>query len=225
MPGDDPARAAANRVAQAYCHRLFSDCASQCAALGSAFCPSSEPTCVADEARRSTDRYAYPMASDGLAAGCAAQLGSASCSDLSPDSVECDSWLVNGCPNDDDGFGTPYSALNAAPLPVGPAAFSPLFCEHVVEYFSVDLDAGEGISLDWAPSDAGIAGQPVLRIALHRVKLDDLGRTTLVEVDRKNSGSWPYTYRAALAGKHVLTFDAYSDGRSRPDIWVKRAAE
>lgn len=147
--GRDDALAAVRVAAEAACDRLWGDCASLCDSDW-VYCGGSREQCVEDYARSAVEDLAYPVYSEELANACAEQLAIRSCIDLDPNSPECNSAVLEGCPNDEDGYGRPYSWLAAYDIPELPTTISPHLCEAAEEWFAVHLEAGEALAVTLA---------------------------------------------------------------------------
>lgn len=140
--GRDGAIEAAEIATRAGCARLWSDCNSRCMD-DFVYCGGSEDQCVHDYAKNAVEDLIYPVYSTELAEKCAQQLEERSCIDLDPDSPECEAAVLEGCPNDQDGYGAPYSWLSAAPIEMLPATLRPHLCSGADEWFAIHLEAGE----------------------------------------------------------------------------------
>ncbi len=144
--GRDEAFDAAKIVGEVVCGRAHSDCSELCDIPG-AICGDSRSQCVENFARAVVEDLAVPMSSDRLAQACAQQIEQRSCTDLSPDSPECDFSIVEGCGNDDDEHGYNYSWLASKTLSELPSPLNVSLCESVSEWFSFRLEANERLKI------------------------------------------------------------------------------
>jgi hypothetical protein len=128
--------------------------------------------------------YDFPLFDPVLASQCAAQIEAAPCTDLRPDTLECEHAVVEGCPGDDDGHGAPYSPFHPAHIDAN-GALSVRLCEDVREYFALELAQGERLSVT-DPEDSN------LRIELYRLIASSRGDAVLEEViDYFDDGGQP----------------------------------
>ena len=195
---DDATRAA---VAHA-CARLHGDCADVCDNIF-VECYADVGQCVQQWTADYLEDFAFPIVDRDLAAQCAAQIDEQACTDLRPDTLECEYAIVESCPGDDDGFGAPYSPFRAASLP-GSGSFELMLCEDVTEYFRLQLSQGQRVRVTALDEEADA---PALE--LHRLvggaatKLEDLERYIDPDGDEASAA-------APLAGEYLLSVRASS---------------
>ncbi len=222
VPGSSEVVNAASVVGQAYCARLFSDCQSECTP---GWCGSTQQKCVEDWANTRASYMDYPMANLALAQTCAQQMSAAACATLPTNTLECQSYLVDGCPTDVDGYGAPYSIFTAAPLPMSPTSFKPMLCNNVEEFFEVALQAKDQLLIDWAKPDAGgFAKPPTVRLRLHRYE-PVTGK--LEEMASVSSLQFPTTVGPAIVdGAYYLEVElATTSGRNEAELVVNRQSQ
>ncbi len=146
VSGRDAATRAARSVAQVVCQRLHGDCKETCSDPW-VFCGATISACMDEYVKNWTEDIEDPVADAALASMCAQQIRGRSCQDLDPDSAACDNAVIQGCPNDQDGNQTPYSWPSAVELGALPQRISPYLCGGVSEWYAVDLQAGETITV------------------------------------------------------------------------------
>jgi hypothetical protein len=144
--GREEAIDAARIAAEVACDRLWSDCSSLCDEIF-VYCGNSEEQCVEDYARDAVEDLQFPVYSVELAEQCADQLGRRSCLDLDPNSAQCEAAVLEGCPDDSDGYGRNYSWLGAHELTELPTTLSPHLCQGTREWFVFHLEAGEAVTM------------------------------------------------------------------------------
>ncbi|TNF36695.1 MAG: hypothetical protein EP329_04930 [Deltaproteobacteria bacterium] len=127
------------------CARFFSDCAYVC---DSPFfsCPTSQAQCVEDTVADYLEDFDLPAVSPILAATCGLDIQGAACTDIPPDTPACDYALVEGCANDVDDLGTPYSWLTPTTLQA-PAQVAVHLCEGVDEWLAVRVEPGQHVTV------------------------------------------------------------------------------
>ncbi len=142
VAGADAARTAARCPVEVACARLHGgDCASTCASPFAA-CGTSYADCMRHyEAKYAEDADA-PFVNEALAAVCASQIASGSCLDLTPDTIACTYAIVEGCADDDDGYGANYGPTTPHELGALPRTITPTLCRSVSEWYSVDVPPG-----------------------------------------------------------------------------------
>jgi hypothetical protein len=136
---DDATRAAVGRV----CARLHGDCADVCDNLF-VECYGDVSQCTQQWTADYLEDFTFPIVDEDLAVQCAAQIDDQACTDLEPDTLECEFAIVESCPGDDDGYGAPYSPFRAADLPAS-GSVELMLCEDVTEYFRVTLAQGQSV--------------------------------------------------------------------------------
>lgn len=196
---DDATRAA---VAHA-CARLHGDCADVCDNIF-VECYADVDQCVDQWSADYLEDFRFPIVDRDLAAQCAAQIESQACTDLRPDTLECEYAIVESCPGDDDGFGTPYSPFRAASLSAS-GTYEVMLCDDVTEYFRVQLAQGQRVRVTALDEEADAPG-----LELHRLvggagssKLEDLEQYIDPDGDEPSAA-------APLAGEYLLSVRSHS---------------
>lgn len=186
------------------CERLHGDCRDIC---DNVFveCYSSEAQCARQWTAQYLEDYAYPLVDDELATQCALQIDDQPCTDLEPDTLECEFAIVEGCRGDDDGNGMPYSPFRAAPVAAsGP--FEVMLCEGVAEYYRIMLEQGQRLVVSQGDDDQDVEEFELMRLVGtpdERAVLDSIGRL------RFGDSSPP----APLAGEYLLRMEAWETKR------------
>jgi hypothetical protein len=122
------------------CERLHGECASVCDHVFFE-CYDDVATCTEQWQLDYLSDYAAPIVDDALVERCSAQVDQQACTDLRPDTAECDYSIVESCVGDGDGHGAIYSPFSPGSAKVGDVIEVEL-CEWVEEYFAIELEAG-----------------------------------------------------------------------------------
>jgi hypothetical protein len=127
------------------CARLHGECAPVC---DNVFveCYDDVATCTEQWTRDYLADYEAPLVDPVRVAACAAQVDAQSCTDLEPDTVECEYAVVEGCPDDDDGHGAVYSPFTPGRVQLG-VPLDVRLCPGVEEFFAITLEAGTTLEL------------------------------------------------------------------------------
>lgn len=127
------------------CERLHGECASVCDNLFFE-CYDDVATCTEQWKAEYLSDYVDPIVDDALVELCSAQVDDAACTDLRPDTAECEYAIVDGCVGDADAHGAIYSPFTPGAAQVG-APIEVELCEWVEEYFAIELEAGATLEL------------------------------------------------------------------------------
>ncbi|MCA9513822.1 MAG: hypothetical protein KC635_02665 [Myxococcales bacterium] len=144
--GEATVEAQIRPAVSAACQRLHAECAYVCASPF-AVCGDTVAQCVEDNVKRYLDDLDYPVVDATLAARCRVDIQAAACTDIPPSTPACDEALVEGCRDDRDNLGAPYSFLAAPALAALPSELSIHLCDGVEEWFTVTLARGESLRL------------------------------------------------------------------------------
>ncbi len=195
---DDATRAAVARA----CARLHGDCADVCDNIF-VECYGDFDQCVEQWSADYLEDFSFPIVDRDLAAQCAGQIDEQACTDLRPDSLECEYAIVETCPGDDDGFGAPYSPFRAASLS-GSGTFEVMLCERVTEYYRLQLAQGQGVRITALDEDADAPELELYRlVGGTATKLESIEQYIDPDGDERSAA-------AALAGEYLLSVRAYS---------------
>lgn len=177
------------------CARLHGECAPVC---DNPFveCYDDPQTCTQQWKAEYLEDFDFPMADPVRLARCAEQVERSACTDIEPDTVECEFAVVEQCPDDLDAH-RPYSPFWAQRIAMGDTLRVHL-CEDVVEYYVVSLQAGERIAVE-VPDDA-----PSLSIDLLRLTATDAGDAVLEELG--------LDIPVPLAGDYIVALEAFERG-------------
>ena len=203
-PTDD-VEAVVAQAARRGCARLEADCSHLCESVFASCHPSTD-ACVREETREHLEHYVWPAADPERAAQCAAQIEVAPCSDLTPDTLECEYAVFETCPEDDDGFGANQSPFHPAPLALGETHVMRL-CESVPEFFAVELAAGQRLVVTAHTEDDERVSLDLWRLVATRA-----GGATLEEVSGHFGADGDETAPMPDDGIYLLEVDAYSRG-------------
>lgn len=189
-------------LTNAGCQRFQGDCAYLCDSPFYA-CAPTVAQCVADQTKSRLADLNYPVIDPFLGAECLTDLNNAACSDIPPDTAACNLVLLEGCPDDSDNLGAPYSWAAAAALTTLPAEFSVYLCEDVHEWLSLDLKKGDIVSMQAAEPEPSFGN---LRVELLR---DDPSQSEpdYLDSERMNwAGDDPMTFPPVdVAGRYFLS--------------------
>lgn len=127
------------------CARLHDECAPVC---DNVFveCYDDVATCTEQWTRDYLADYDAPIVDPARVAACAAQVDTQSCTDLEPDTVECEYAVVEGCPGDDDAHGAVYSPYAPGRIALG-VPLDVHLCPGVEEFYAITLEAGATLEL------------------------------------------------------------------------------
>lgn len=186
------------------CNRLHSDCSEVCT---SPFveCWSDATMCAEQFTADYIEDYDFPLFDDELAASCAAQVADQACGDLSPDTLECEYAVTEGCALDDDRFGAIYSPFRAAELPVGEPLVV-MLCGWVPEFFRVELAQGQRIVITPTDEDA-----PTPNVSLQRMVADGQGYAHIEDVDGSVDLDADPSNAVPAAGEYLLSFEFFGE--------------
>jgi hypothetical protein len=139
-PADESTHEGVDGVFALACERLHGECSSVC---DNVFveCYDDVDTCTEQWRLDYLADYAAPIVDEELVQRCAAQVDEQSCTDLRPDTVECDYSIVDSCVGDADAHGAIYSPFSPGVARVGDVIEVEL-CAWVEEYFAIELEAG-----------------------------------------------------------------------------------
>lgn len=137
---DAPGEGGVDGVFARACERLHGECASVC---DNPFfeCYDDVDTCTEQWRLDYLSDYVAPIVDDALVEHCSTQIDEQSCTDLQPDTAECDYAIVESCVGDADAHGAIYSPFTPGSARVGETIDVEL-CEWVEEYFAIELEAG-----------------------------------------------------------------------------------
>lgn len=174
------------------CARLHGECAPVC---DNVFveCYDDVATCTEQWTRDYLGDYDAPLVDPVRVAACAAQVGGQSCTDLEPDTVECEYAVVEGCPDDDDGHGAVYSPFTPGRVELG-VPLAVRLCPGVEEFFAITLETGATLELV-LPDDG-----PHVFVDLVRMSAVPSGDALLVREDLDTP--------VVEAGEYLLALDA-----------------
>ena len=143
--------AAGEEPFQRACARLHGECASVCS---SPFleCYADAGTCASQWEADFLADFDDPLLDAVRMRRCAEQVDEQSCTDLEPDTLECDYAILESCPGDRDALGQPYSPFLASPVPTD-VEFRIEVCPSVEEFVAVELDRGAVLEIQ-RPDDA-----------------------------------------------------------------------
>lgn len=127
------------------CARLHGECAPVC---DNVFveCYDDVATCTEQWTRDYLADYDAALVDPVRVAACAAQVDAQSCTDLEPDTAECEYAVVEMCPDDDDGHGAVYSPFAPGRVELG-VPLEVRLCPGVEEFFAITLEAGTMLEL------------------------------------------------------------------------------
>lgn len=197
-------RAAVAEAARRGCARLQSDCAHLCEGPFARCHPTLE-ACVAEETAEYLDDYASPVVDPVLAAQCAAQIEAAPCSDLTPDTLECEYAVVETCASsEDDPFGLNHSPFTPAPLELDQTHVLRL-CTDAPEFYAIELEAGGRLSVTGVEEHDERVGLTLFRLLATRT-----GEAMLEDMSGYFAADGDLTAPVPEAGTYLLEVDASS---------------
>lgn len=131
------------------CERLHGDCASVCDNLFFE-CYDDVASCTEQWQLDYLSDYTAPLVDDALVERCGAQVETQACTDLRPDTAECEYAIVESCLGDEDAHGAIYSPFSPGVAVLGEVIEVEL-CAWVEEYFAIELE--QGATLDVIADD------------------------------------------------------------------------
>lgn len=122
------------------CERLHGDCSSVC---DNPFfeCYEDVATCTEQWRLDYLSDYAAPLVDDERVARCGAQVDEQACTDLRPDTPECEFAIVERCVGDGDAYGAIYSPFTPGSAVLGETIELQL-CQSIEEFFAIELEQG-----------------------------------------------------------------------------------
>lgn len=190
------------------CARLHGECAAVCDNVFFV-CYESVSTCTREWTADHLQDYAFPVVDEDLVAKCAKQVDRQPCTDLRPDTIECDYAVVESCPDDADDYGAPYSPLSAHPVQIGDRLDLDL-CDNVDEFFSVHVEAGTALEI--VHEDDG----PRLYRDMMRLQTNASGDTVIEWVGIENpvpvTGEYVLVVSASARSHRQLRVVVHDDG-------------
>lgn len=198
---DAPIEGGVDGVFARACERLHGECSSVC---DNPFfeCYDDVDTCTEQWRLEYLSDYAAPIVDDALVERCGAQVDEQACTDLRPDTAECDYSIVESCVGDADAHGAIYSPFNPGVARIGETIEVEL-CEWVEEYFAIELEAGavlEAVADDGTPMPGFIERVELVTTpdgdtVIERSNLDTPaahGGTYLIAVESGMAGSFRF---------------------------------
>ncbi len=180
------------------CARMHGECSAICDNVW-AECYDDVATCTEQWYADYLEEFDAPMVDAALVSRCAEQVEAQPCTNLEPDTAECDYAVVERCLEDTDDYGTPYSPFWAHPVQAG-ELLEPHLCAYIEEYYAIELRAGD--VLDVERSGQG----PAMFEHLLRMTTNTEGDALLERIDTGNP--------VPLDGTYVLVIESFE--RSQP---------
>ncbi len=162
------------------CSRFYADCAYLCDNIWYS-CAPSQGQCVTEEYASRVDEFDHPVVNAALAATCGDQILDAACTDIPPDTLECDYAVVEGCAVDADPYGNNYSFLGAWEVTTRTTSIPIDLCDDVEEWFAFDLAVGEVLRVtthDPEPSAGNLRFRLYQDLSILGAEPDKLGSET-----------------------------------------------
>ncbi len=183
------------------CERLHDECAPVC---DNVFveCYDDVATCTEQWTLDYLGDYDEPLIDPVRVAACAAQVDAQSCTDLEPDTVECEFAVVESCIGDSDAHGAVYS-----PFTPGVAQLDlPLdvhLCGGVREYFAITLEADMILELVQPDDTPGVFAELLSRAT--NAQGDAVLTTTSLSTPVSDTGEYLLGLDTGQTGNYTIT--------------------